>query len=291
MESSKIVIRVARRNDAVVIAQAVAMAIGDEVALQNYCGEDYIATLTEIASRSNTQYSWQTALIAEVNGSVAGAVIGYDGAHLSELREGTFATLQGRGVQIASIADETEAGEYYLDSLGVLPEFRGLGIGAALVKALCEKAYAEGHKRVGLIVDVENPQAEKLYASLGFERVGTKLFFGHRMWHLQRTNPLDIRERILHSTRITAFQRQVYLELLNTPAGQTITYGELARRIGCRSAQAVGQALKRNPFAPDVPCHRVICSDGSLGGYHGKRTGEMTERKRELLKQEQIHIK
>ena len=76
------------------------------------------------------------------------------------------------------------------------------------------------------------------------------------------------------------------MELLNVPAGATITYGELARRIGCRSAQAVGQALKRNPFAPEVPCHRVIAANGSLGGYFGKREGDMIERKRRLLNEE-----
>ena len=76
------------------------------------------------------------------------------------------------------------------------------------------------------------------------------------------------------------------MELLNVPAGATITYSELARRIGCRSAQAVGQALKRNPFAPDVPCHRVVGANGSLGGYFGEREGEMIERKRRLLNEE-----
>lgn len=73
---------------------------------------------------------------------------------------------------------------------------------------------------------------------------------------------------------------------MEVPAGETITYGELARRIGCHSAQAVGQALKRNPYAPDVPCHRVIAADGSLGGYNGRRDGEELERKRQLLNSE-----
>ena len=77
------------------------------------------------------------------------------------------------------------------------------------------------------------------------------------------------------------------MELLNVPAGATITYGELARRIGCRSAQTVGQALKRNPFAPEIPCHRVIASNGSIGGYFGEREGEMIEHKRRLLNEEQ----
>ena len=96
----------------------------------------------------------------------------------------------------------------------------------------------------------------------------------------------DIRDKVLGSAEITPFQRRVYLALLDVPAGTTITYGELAKRIGCRSAQAIGQALRRNPFAPDVPCHRVMATDGSLGGYMGERAGEQIEYKRRLLEAE-----
>jgi methylated-DNA-[protein]-cysteine S-methyltransferase len=190
--------------------------------------------------------------------------------------------------RIPNILDEAGRGEYYLDSIGVFTQFRGLGVGRALVETFCNKAFVAGHERVGLIVDYDNSQAERLYTSLGFERVGTRLFFKHKMWHLQRKNNLDIRKRVELSSAITPFQRRVYLELLNVPAGKTITYGELAQRIGCRSAQAVGQALKRNPFAPEVPCHRVVAADGSIGGYLGRREGEMVERKRKLLDEEQL---
>lgn len=89
---------------------------------------------------------------------------------------------------------------------------------------------------------------------------------------------------------ITEFQRKVYLALLEVPKGVTITYGELANRIGCRSPQAIGQALKRNPFAPDVPCHRVVAKDG-IGGFMGYRAGEMIEKKKRLLREEGIPIK
>ena len=92
----------------------------------------------------------------------------------------------------------------------------------------------------------------------------------------------------MQATDITEFQRRVYLELLCIPSGATITYAELAHRIGCRSARAVGQALRRNPFAPLVPCHRVVAADGSIGGYCGQRDGELIERKRRLLSQEQL---
>lgn len=286
MEDKKIKVRAARRDDAAVIAHAVAMAIGDEEALRRYCGDDYMAVLGEIAAADTTQYSWRYALVAEVDGIVAGAVVGYDGGQLVALRNGTFEVLNRCIGRVPNIVDETEAGEYYLDSVGVVPEYRGRGVGRALVAAFCHNAFMAGHKRVGLIVDYENPNAETLYTSLGFERVGTKLFFGHKMRHLQRRSDIDIRQRVVQSTSITSFQRRVYLELLNIPAGQTITYGELARRIGCRSAQAVGQALRRNPFAPEVPCHRVVAADGSLCGYNGHRDGEEIERKRKMLESE-----
>jgi methylated-DNA-[protein]-cysteine S-methyltransferase len=65
----------------------------------------------------------------------------------------------------------------------------------------------------------------------------------------------------------TPFQQKVWQELLKIPCGQTTTYGAIAKRIGCRSAQAVGQAVHRNPIAIIIPCHRVIGADGSLTGY------------------------
>ena len=88
----------------------------------------------------------------------------------------------------------------------------------------------------------------------------------------------------------TSFEEEVYAALREIPAGRVATYAELARRLGCGSAQAVGQALKRNPFAPEVPCHRVIRSDRSLGGYSGKRRGVRVERKRRLLEQEGVRF-
>lgn len=186
MNVPEITVRPARREDAPLLAYAVATAIGDEAVVCDYCGSDYIAVLTDIAGATGTQYSWQCALVAEFAGVVAGAVIGYDGARLGVLRNGTFAVLHERLGRVPAVADETEAGEYYLDTLCVLPEFRGRGIGRALLNAFCEKVFAEGHQCVGLIVDFNNPDAEKLYASLGFERVGRKQFFGHSMWHLQK---------------------------------------------------------------------------------------------------------
>lgn len=90
------------------------------------------------------------------------------------------------------------------------------------------------------------------------------------------------RKKVLDS-ELTKFQKLVLLEILKIPEGKTITYGELAKRIGKPGAsQAVGQALKRNPFAPEVPCHRVVAKNG-IGGYSG-RGG--IEAKKRLLRRE-----
>ena len=66
----------------------------------------------------------------------------------------------------------------------------------------------------------------------------------------------------------TDFQVSVWKELLKIPRGRTKTYKEIAVAIGRpNSSRAVANACAQNPYAPEVPCHRVIRSDGSLGGY------------------------
>ena len=82
----------------------------------------------------------------------------------------------------------------------------------------------------------------------------------------------------------TDFQVSVWKELLKIPKGKTKTYKEIALAIGKpNSSRAVANACAQNPYAPAVPCHRVVRSDGSLGGYSAD--GGM-ERKRELLDME-----
>ena len=87
----------------------------------------------------------------------------------------------------------------------------------------------------------------------------------------------------------TAFQIIVWKEIAKIPYGETKTYKELAIAIGKpKSARAVANACGKNPYAPTIPCHRVIRSDGKLGGYSGKG-GINTKIK--LLKQEGINFK
>lgn len=81
-------------------------------------------------------------------------------------------------------------------------------------------------------------------------------FAGKRPCNVPRLNPQG-----------TTFQQRVWQALLTIPYGETVSYGEIARMVGCKSAQAVGQAVGANPIALIIPCHRIIAAHGQLGGY------------------------
>jgi len=86
----------------------------------------------------------------------------------------------------------------------------------------------------------------------------------------------------LDLSNYTEFQRAVWRVVQTIPEGKTRSYGWVARKIGHpRAARAVGQALKRNPYPGFIPCHRVIKSDGSLGGF-----SKGTDLKAKLIKRE-----
>ena len=95
-------------------------------------------------------------------------------------------------------------------------------------------------------------------------------FAGKRPCNVPRLNPQG-----------TDFQQRVWQALLNIPYGKTVSYGEIARTVGCKSAQAVGQAVGANPIALLIPCHRVIAAHGKIGGYEYG-----TEIKKKLLELE-----
>ena len=90
--------------------------------------------------------------------------------------------------------------------------------------------------------------------------------------------------------KISTLREQVFAATVSIPPGCVATYGLLAKRMGCGSAQAIGQALKNNPFAPEVPCHRVVKSDGTLGGFFGSLAPEAIQNKRRLLEREGIEF-
>jgi len=95
-------------------------------------------------------------------------------------------------------------------------------------------------------------------------------------------------EKKISQSSGTDFQKAVWNELCQIKKGEIITYSDLAKRVGRpKATRAVASAVGKNPFAPGVPCHRVIRSDGGIGGYSA--LGGVSA-KRRLLKKEGITI-
>lgn len=103
--------------------------------------------------------------------------------------------------------------------------------------------------------------------------------------------------RIKSHPTLTPSRRRIYTTLLSIPPGHWTTYSLLAKYLNT-SARAIGNAMRANPFAPDVPCHRVLAADGSLGGYKGEwvvdgcrlRDGSFGEEKRARLEAEGVEF-
>lgn len=176
------------------IASLIMLAMNHECC-QNFAGpshtlEDFHRMMTTLVRRDDSQYSYRNAMVALDDNTtdghpvVAGVIVGYDGADLHRLRE-TFlqAAKEFLGQDFRGMADETQAGEYYIDSLAVNESYRHQGLAMLLLKKLIDQ---KGQRQpVGLLVDKGNPGAERLYRSLGFEYVNDTTWGGHEMRHLQ----------------------------------------------------------------------------------------------------------
>lgn len=90
-----------------------------------------------------------------------------------------------------------------------------------------------------------------------------------------------------------SFNQKIYGLLKKVPKGKVTTYKILAEALGTKAYHAVGQAMRCNPYAPKVPCHRVVKSDGSIGGFQGSINPKSKEvrKKIKMLKKEGVEIK
>ncbi len=179
----EIVARKADLGDVTLIANVVCAALGEELA-EKLRGGLGMSLMEQVVAQPDTVYSYKNSLVAEINGESVGAIIGYDGAKMWELRKPTFTLIEKVTGTAPQLEEETGPGEFYLDSLAVLPEYQGQGIGAALISEASKQAFANGFNRVALLVDMANPNAERLYARLGFHRDKPVTLLGHAMYHM-----------------------------------------------------------------------------------------------------------
>ena len=140
--------------------------------------DSHIEHLAGISRREDTLYSWRNATIALYDGVPAGLMVAYDGARYRQMRDVTFPLIRMYvGDDYSSIDDEACAGEYYLDSLAVLPEFRRRGIASALIRDMFRQRDEAGIPLATIAVDPENDTAYCLYTRNGFRKDGQVTVF------------------------------------------------------------------------------------------------------------------
>ena len=140
---------------------------------------EILSGLTNCETREDTLYSYRNTRVAEVNGLLAGALLSYPGEEYQTRKERTFREFWPEYFSEHADDDpETDPGEWYLDSLAVIPEYRRMGIGKALLEDGIRKGLSQGFNRVALVADPEYPHLVRLYKSLGFAPDGTRHAFG-----------------------------------------------------------------------------------------------------------------
>lgn len=181
-------IRPATPRQAPEIARLIMEAM-DEDCCRNFAGPhhtlaDFHRMLTRLVAMDHSQYSYRNTLTAMQGNRIAGIITGYDGKDLRRLRQAFIEAAQTElGQDFSGMDDETQEGEYYIDSLAVRTDCRRQGIASALLRAFIQK---HGHNQpVGLLVDLTHPEAERLYRLTGFMYKGDACWGGHDMRHLQ----------------------------------------------------------------------------------------------------------
>ena len=181
-EKSVVTIRPATKDEVRFVAEAVLNAIGmPEITA------DFIARIALLCANDGVLYGWRNACVAERDGVLLGAMVSYDGAFYQEMKAETIRQLEMAdrpycNLEFAdmfrTMAAETQAGEYYVDSLYVVPSARRQGVAQSLLRHASEQAKTLGIAAVTLVVSPENENACRLYDALGFVAVGEAFLFG-----------------------------------------------------------------------------------------------------------------
>ena len=177
-------IRPALREDVPFLAKVVAVAASlvTMEELRDNDNDERIKVMEELCASDWSLYSWQRAITAfdQESGRSVGCIISYDGAIYEKARALTFSYAEKRlGKNFGTTDIETRPGEYYLDSMAILPEFRGEKLGQRLMNAAMEVAARQGHKKVTLIADKHAPRLRAYYSQLGFIEAEEIIFFDH----------------------------------------------------------------------------------------------------------------
>jgi len=186
-KSFNMMIRRARKEDSKAITNILLLAM--DTIIYKFIGEDSMdkasCFLEGLVRKEANQYSYENCWVAVSDEEIIGVVNVYEGADFLRLRTPVLDEINIWSQKGFTPEVETENGELYIDSLGVSPKLQGKGIGSKLLKFLITEYVLKDKKTLGLLVDLDNTGASRLYYRLGFVKVGEKLLLGKKMEHLQ----------------------------------------------------------------------------------------------------------
>jgi ribosomal protein S18 acetylase RimI-like enzyme len=185
--TADILIRKARKEEAQAILSCMLLAMEDFACkfLATENKQHAAEFLLHFIRQEENMYSWQNCLVAEKEGKIIATANVYEGSELIRLREPVIDFVRTYYNAKFNPEDETQAGEFYIDSLGVLTEEQGKGYGTMMLRALMEEYVVRRKQNLGLLVREENPGAKKLYLRMGFQPVDKRMLAGKKMDHLQ----------------------------------------------------------------------------------------------------------
>jgi len=180
-------IRKAQESDAHVVPEIMLQAMKDVIFrfIQKEDKNEAIHFLTQLFKQKGNLYSYENTFVAvDNNGRIEGSLTGYDGDQFTELRQPILDLMKKQYNNTLIPEAETTGNEFYIDSITVAPIARGKGVGTKLLHHAITYAKQNGFEKVGLLVDLENPNAQKLYERIGF-KLGKKIpFAGGEYYHM-----------------------------------------------------------------------------------------------------------
>ena len=141
--------------------------------------------LLHFVAQEDNQYSYQNCWVVCNNNQIIGAINIYNGANLNTLRMPIINYLKTNFNREIIIEDETQEGEYYIDTLGVKGNQQGKGIGSTMLQFCIDEFVNKQNQTLGLLVEKENMAAKRFYEKLGFIYQSEKNLVGKQLEHMQ----------------------------------------------------------------------------------------------------------
>ena len=193
------IIRRAKIEDQDVVIELVVEAIENLSNIFTGYEENSLAKkkLKDLYSLSKNRFSYDSCLVAEIDGEVAGSIMAYPGVEMKKLNEPLIEKLKERFKDneevfrefSQAIQESKEAfdDEYYIDNLAVVAKYRGRGISRALIEEAEKEGFTQGYNRISILADINNEKAFSIYKKMGYVEDCELAVLGHTYHHLVKT--------------------------------------------------------------------------------------------------------